>query len=324
MQTKEVNGENKPDGTPLVRVRSLQTVFSLRSGDVYAVNGLDFDLMEKERLALVGESGCGKSVLAQTIFRLLPENAHVSGEININGKDLFAMNQEEMEKMRGREIGLIPQHLSSLDPLMKIGGQVGEACIPHAGLFEKKAFMDQVKRLLRSVNLDRDIFTRYPHELSGGMNRRTLISMGIAQGPPLLIADEPTTGLDTIIRAKIVALIDRITRGQSLILITHDINTAKICEQIAVMYAGEIVEKGKMEEVLSTPRHPYTRGLIASMPSRGMNQIPGQSPSLVNIPSGCRFHPRCPDAQEMCTQLHPSLSEGDWGVRCHYAVCSKS
>jgi peptide/nickel transport system ATP-binding protein len=320
MQTNEISDEKKQNGSPLVRIRSLHTVFSLRSGDVYAVNGLDFDLMEKERLALVGESGCGKSVLAQTIFRLLPKNARVSGEIRINGKDLFAMSREEMEFLRGREIGLIPQHLSSLDPLMKIGGQVREAYAPHSGLFEKNTVIDRVKGLLRSVNLDGGISTRYPHELSGGMNRRTLISMGIAQGPPLLIADEPTTGLDTIIRAKIVALIDRITRGHSLILITHDINTAKICEQIAVMYAGEIVEKGKMEDILNTPRHPYTRGLIASMPSRGMNQIPGQTPSLINIPPGCRFHPRCPDARDICTYMHPSLSDIEWGVRCHHVI----
>lgn len=304
---------------PLIQVNSLKTIFSLRTGDVYAVNGLDFCLMEKERLALVGESGCGKSVLAQTMLRLLPENAHVSGDIFYRNKDVFSMNQGELENMRGKEIGLIPQNLSSLDPLMKIGGQIQEACLPHSGFLDRTPLLSRIINLIRSVKLDDRLINRHPYELSGGMNRRTLIAMGIAQSPPLLIADEPTTGLDTIIKGKIVNLIEKITHGRALLLITHDIPTAKICEHVAVMYAGEIIEKGITKDILEKPRHPYTRGLISSMPSKGMNQIPGQSPSLVDIPQGCRFHPRCSFASEKCKKIHPVLAGGEWKVRCHNA-----
>ncbi|WP_048184695.1 ABC transporter ATP-binding protein [Methanosarcina siciliae] len=311
---------------PILRVRDLNTIFLTANGPVQAVNGLDFDLAERERMAIIGESGCGKSVLAQTILKLLPYNARVSGEIIFHNQDLLGTGRDQMVKIRGGEIGLIPQQLSSLDPLMKIKGQIRKAIQPSGGSRDKKQLYRKAFDLLNSVGLDPQVSNRYPHQLSGGMNRRVLVSMGIAQNPDLLIADEPTTGLDTILRNKTVKLIDRITSGRSLLLITHDIGAAQICENLAVMYAGEIIERGPAQDILDNPRHPYTQGLMSSMPSRGMYSIPGMSPSLIQLPKGCRFYPRCPYAKEKCATHHPDIQgENMCGekreLRCHYA-CS--
>ncbi|AKB77173.1 Oligopeptide transport system permease protein OppB [Methanosarcina horonobensis HB-1 = JCM 15518] len=306
---------------PILRIRKLNTTFITGNGPVRAVNGLDFDLKEKERMAIIGESGCGKSVLAQTILKLLPQNALVSGEIVFHNRDLLRTGKDHMVKIRGGEIGLIPQHISSLDPLMKIKGQVQKAIHPNGGSQDKRQLYRKVFDLLNSVGLYPHVSDRYPHQLSGGMNRRVLISMGIAQNPDLLIADEPTTGLDTILRNKTVKLIDSITAERSLLLITHDIGAARICENLAVMYAGEIIERGPAQDMLDDPRHPYTQGLMSSMPSKGMSSIPGMSPSLIQLPTGCRFHPRCPYAKEKCATHHPDMREENRGVRCHYA-CS--
>lgn len=319
MDKVSIDNHNAAGPELLLRVRGLRTTFLSAKGVVKAVNGLNFDLMEGERLAFVGESGCGKSVLAQTILRLLPENARISGKILFRKLDLLGLDGEEMVDIRGREIGFIPQQLSSLDPLMKVGGQIREALLPNAGLLNRTPLSRKIFDLLRLAGLEQHVSERYPHQLSGGMNRRALISMGIAPKPTLLIADEPTTGLDTILRKRTVRLIDRITDGSSLLLITHDIETARICENIAVMYAGEIVEAGPTSDILNDPHHPYTKGLMASMPSRGMSSISGMSPSLINLPQGCRFHPRCPDAKERCAKQHPDFRGTGRGVRCHYA-----
>ena len=306
---------------PILHVRKLNTTFITGNGSVRAVNGLDFDLKEKDRMAIIGESGCGKSVLAQTILKLLPKNALVSGEIVFHNRDLLKTGPDHMVKIRGGKIGLIPQQISSLDPLMKIKGQIQKAIQPNGGSQDKRQLYRKAFDLLNSVGLDPHLSNRYPHQLSGGMNRRVLISMGIAQNPDLLIADEPTTGLDTILRNKTVKLIDNVTAGRSLLLITHDIGAACICENLAEMYAGEIIEIGPAQDILDDPRHPYTQGLMSSMPSRGMSSIPGMSPSLIQLPTGCRFHPRCPYAKERCSTHHPGIREDNRGVRCHYA-CS--
>ena len=321
MDTLSHEFTNETGREPILRVRELNTTFLTTNGLVRAVNGLNFDLKERERMAIIGESGCGKSVLAQTILKLLPHNARVSGKIVFHNRDLIGTDRDYMVKIRGGEIGLIPQHLSSLDPLMKIKGQIQKAVQPNGGSQDKKQLYGKVFDLLSSVGLDPYVSDRYPHQLSGGMNRRVLISMGIAQNPGLLIGDEPTTGLDTILRNKTVKLIDRITAGRSLLLITHDIGVALICENIAVMYAGEIIERGPAQDILDDPRHPYTQGLMSSMPSRGMSPIPGMSPSLIQLPTGCRFHPRCPYAKERCTTHHPDIRRENREVRCHYA-CS--
>ncbi len=297
----------------LLEVKCLDTRFPTKRGEVKAVNNLDLGLMRNERMALVGETGCGKSVLAQTIMRLLPGNAKVSGSINYKNKNILELGEEELNRIRGREIGLVPQSLSSINPLMKIGNQIGEAIQPSNG----KKLSNEVKRLFDAVGLDKNLLGKYPHQLSGGMNRRVLISIGIACNPSLIIADEPTTGLDTIVKNRIIKLLEDVTSEKSLLLITHDIDVARTCENIAVMYAGEIVEKGSTEKVLNDPRHPYTKALMDSLPSRGLKPIEGSSPSLINPPKGCKFHPRCPYATRECRIEHPELRENGRDVRCH-------
>lgn len=317
MKSLPIDNTIQRSNEPILKVKGLKTTFITKNGDVRAVNGLDFNLNNGQRMAIIGESGCGKSVLAQTILNLLPNNAQVSGEILFQNSTILNQSDDQMVALRGKLIGLIPQHLSSLNPLMKTHLQIEEAIQPDGGSQEKNDISRKMLNLLNSVGLRTYVSERHPHQLSGGMNRRVLISMGIAQNPSLLLADEPTTGLDTILRHKTVKLLDRITQDRSLLLITHDINVARLCETIAVMYAGEIIEKGSAEEILENPKHPYTEGLIASMPSRGMSSIPGLSPSLIEIPSGCRFHPRCPLATEQCMKIHPVLNGEQAGVRCH-------
>ncbi|MFP3910290.1 MAG: ABC transporter ATP-binding protein [Halobacteriota archaeon] len=297
----------------LLELKSVDTSFPTRRGEVKAVNNLDLELMRNERMALVGETGCGKSVLAQTILRLLPGNARVNGSINYRNKNILELDEEELNRIRGREIGLVPQSLLSINPLMKIGNQIGEAIQPSNG----KKLSNKVGKLLEAVGLDKSLSEKYPHQLSGGMKRRVLISMGIACNPSLIIADEPTTGLDTIVKNRIMKLLENVTSEKSLLLITHDIDVARTCENIAVMYAGEIVERGSTREVLNDPHHPYTKALLDSLPSRGLKPIKGSSPSLINPPRGCKFHPRCPHATEECKIEHPELRENGRGVRCH-------
>lgn len=297
----------------LLEVKDVSTSFPTRRGEVKAVNNLDLELMRNERMALVGETGCGKSVLAQTILRLLPGNARVSGSINYKNKNILELGEEELNRIRGKEIGLVPQSLLSINPLMKIGNQIREAMHPGNG----KGLSNEVEKLLEAVGLDKNLSEKYPHQLSGGMKRRVLISVGIACNPSLIIADEPTTGLDTIVKNRIMKLLENVTSEKSLLLITHDIDVARTCENIAVMYAGEIVETGSTKKVLNDPRHPYTKALMDSLPSRGLKPISGSSPSLIDPPQGCKFHPRCPHATEECTIEHPELRENGRGVRCH-------
>ncbi|MDO4795796.1 MAG: ABC transporter ATP-binding protein [Brachymonas sp.] len=307
----------------MLDISDLHTWFATPAGRVHAVNGVDLQLRAGQRLAIIGESGCGKSVLAQTLFRLLPANAHSSGRILLNGQDVLHLPEAAISALRGRAIGLIPQHLSALNPLLRIGVQLAEAINPALSLWGLRHLRHQVAEKLQQVALPASTAARFPHELSGGMCRRVLIASGTARNPGFLVADEPTTGLDRILRARIVRLLDQLTAGKTLLLITHDIEVAHFCDTLAVMYAGRIIEQGPTATVLAQPQHPYTRGLLASMPSRGMQAIAGLSPSLIDLPQGCTFHPRCPHATERCRSQCPGLSasaaQAGVLVRCHHA-----
>ncbi len=301
----------------LLEIDGLKVEFFTEEGVVKAVNGVNLKLDRGESLAIVGESGSGKSVLALAIPRLLPVNARISGRILFNGRDVLRMSEEELRKLRGRKIALIPQNPgSSLNPVLTVGYQLKEAISLLNGS-RRKALKDAVELLRRLRLPEPERFMKlYPHMLSGGMKQRVLISLGIAGNPELIVADEPTKNLDSMVRAEILELLKEIGRTTAMLFITHDIQAAKICDRVAVMYAGEVVETGSAKEVLSRPAHPYTTGLVSSLPENGLIPIPGSSPGMTSLPEGCSFYPRCSRAEESCSKKKPELRRG---VRCFYA-----
>ena len=319
---------------PLLRVDTLQTHFHTRDGVVRAVDGVSFEVMPGETLAVVGESGCGKSVTAMSILRLLPmPPARIAGgRIEFEGRNLLEQSEPEMRKVRGNAISMIFQEpMTSLNPVLTIGRQIAEALVLHRGMSEREATA-RATEMLRKVHIpeaERRI-TQYPHELSGGMRQRVMIAMALACGPRLLIADEPTTALDVTIQAQILELMRELRddTGASIILITHDLGVvAEIAHRVVVMYAGRKVEEASIEELFAAPRHPYTRGLLGSMPHLGdsvnetgkrLVEIPGMVPSLKEPPPGCLFAPRCPNAEDRCTREAPPLERHGAG---HWAAC---
>jgi len=309
----------------LLSVRNLEVYFPLPDGTVDVLDNIDLDLEDEEKLALIGETGSGKTVLGRAIVRLLPPGAHIHGEILYNKRDLLDLAPAEMRQIRGREIAIILQNpASSMNPVLTVGNQIKEAVQVRWGLTGRPAYR-QALTLLERVGLPLHAAVGYPHQLSGGMRQRALVALGLASHPRLLIADEPTKGLDSPLRAQIVRLLKEVLEdGRALILITHDLPAAwELVDTVAVMYAGQIVEYGLADRIFAQPRHPYTRGLLASHPSRGLKAIPGVAPSLTNLPAGCRFHPRCTAAREICRCEVPPFLEITWKhkVRCHY--CSR-
>ncbi len=309
----------------LLSIRNLEVYFPLPDGTVHVLDSIDLDLEDEEKLALIGETGSGKTVLGRAIVRLLPPGAHIHGEILYNKRNLLDLAPAEMRQIRGREIAIILQNpASSMNPVLTVGNQIKEAVQVRWGLTGRPAYR-QVINLLERVGLPLRAAVGYPHQLSGGMRQRALVALGLALHPRLLIADEPTKGLDSPLRAQIVRLLkDVLEDGMSLFLITHDLPAAReLAETVAVMYAGQIVEYGRADRIFAQPRHPYTLGLLASHPSRGLKAIPGIAPSLTNLPVGCRFHPRCADAREICRYKAPPFLEITKGhkVRCHH--CSR-
>jgi peptide/nickel transport system ATP-binding protein len=320
--------------TPLLRVDGLKTHFHTRDGVVRAVDGVSFDVLPGETLAVVGESGCGKSVTAMSILRLLPmPPARIAeGRIEFDGRNLLDLTEPEMRKVRGNAISMIFQEpMTSLNPVLTIGRQISEALMLHRGMNEKAA-MNRAGEMLRKVHIpeaERRL-AQYPHELSGGMRQRVMIAMALACGPRLLIADEPTTALDVTIQAQILELMRELRddTGASIILITHDLGVvAEIAHRVVVMYAGRKVEEAPIEELFAAPRHPYTRGLLGSMPHLGdsvnetgkrLVEIPGMVPSLKDPAPGCLFAPRCPNAIERCTREAPPLEQH---APRHWAAC---
>ena len=317
---------------PVLDIRGLRTIFRTRGGEITAVNDIDLTVAAGETLALVGESGSGKSVTSLSVMRLLTRNIGViaAGSIRLatSGgavRDLVSLDQESMRRIRGDDIGMIFQEpMSSLNPVFTIGDQIGEPIRIHRGA-DRKAAMDAAVALLESVGIPdaRRRAGQYPHELSGGMRQRATIAMALACDPALLIADEPTTALDVTIQAQILDLLLKLQRerGMAMLFVTHNLGVvAEIAHRVAVMYAGRIVEEGPVGEVFRNPKHPYTMGLLASMPRLGdaarMKQageklaaIPGMVPSLMNIPSGCAFSPRCKFAIDACRVAVPALEQ---------------
>src|SRR5712691_10536016 len=308
---------------PLLEVRELQTHYFTFGGSriVKAVEGVSFTLRQGETLGLVGESGCGKTTTCLSIVGLLPPAARVvGGEIRLNGTDLTKKSAREMRRLRGRVIGMILQDpMASLNPLFSIYTQVAEPAYYHLGM-RSRSLRLRVEELLRAVRM-----RGYPHQMSGGMRQRVVGAIALAGGPKLIIADEPTTNLDVTIQAQYLDLLKDIQQetGVAIIFVTHNLGImARMCDTLAVMYTGKIVEQGAVRDLFNTPKHPYTKALLGSIPKLGSKEplyaIPGQPPNLANLPTGCAFHPRCAYAMPRCTTHEPRelrLST-DWTARC--------
>ena len=318
------------DGAALVRVRGLEVRFALEGGVARAVRGVDFDIPRGETVGLVGESGCGKSVTALSLLRLIPDppGRIVAGSIRYEDTELLALSEPAMRKVRGNRISMIFQEpMSSLNPVFTIGDQIMEGIRLHRER-NRRAARAIALDMLKAVGIPNpdQRLNEYPHQLSGGMRQRAMIAMALACRPGLLIADEPTTALDVTIQAQILVLLDRLQKefGMSILLITHDLGiVARSARNVAVMYAGLIVERACTTDLFRAPLHPYTQGLFRSIPRLGahaerLQAIPGQVPNPAAIPAGCAFHPRCPHATEICRAEIPPLAEHRPG---HFAAC---
>ncbi len=317
----------------ILSIDNLHTYFFTERGVVKAVNGVSFSVNEGETLALVGESGCGKSVTALSIMKLIPDppGRIVDGRILFNGTDLVRLSDKEMRHIRGNKIGMVFQEpMTALNPVFKIGDQIAEVLLHHHKA-TKDDVKDRVIELLRQVGIPspETRINDYPHQMSGGMRQRVVIAMALACNPMLILADEPTTALDVTIQAQILELMKDLQEntGTAFILITHDLGVvAEMADRVVVMYAGRIVETSSMEELFSEPMHPYTIGLMESVPSwsdesskgKRLRAIPGIVPSLLSLPKGCVFHDRCSKSFDRCQQEEPPLREHKPGrtVRC--------
>jgi peptide/nickel transport system ATP-binding protein len=321
----------------LLEVENLQTHFATSDGVNRAVDGLSFSVEAGETVAIVGESGCGKSVTSMSILRLIPEPpGKIAGEIRFQGKDLLKLSDAEMRKIRGNEISMIFQEpMTSLNPVLSVGKQIGEAVQLHQGLNKKDAEARAVE-MLRLVGIpapERRV-KEYPHQLSGGMRQRVMIAIALACNPKLLIADEPTTALDVTIQAQILDLMRDLKHrvGAAIVLITHDLGVvAEVAERVIVMYAGRKVEEAPVAELFGNPKHPYTKGLLGAVPKLGSSlsgettrlaEIPGLVPSMKQKIQGCVFAGRCPQVTELCREIAPALEEKAprHVAACHYAV----
>lgn len=306
---------------PLLRVKDLKTYFFVRPEIIRAVDGISLDIHSHGTLAVVGESGCGKSATGLSILRLIPKplGRIVSGEIRLKGKNLLAIPEKAMRRIRGSEISMIFQEpMSSLNPLMTVGSQVMETLLLHTPVHRKEARKEVIEAFAR-VGLPDPVqkFSSFPHELSGGMRQRVMIAMALACNPSLLIADEPTTALDVTIQAQIIALLKRLQQetGMAILLVTHDLGiVAEIADTVAVMYAGRILEYADVYGLFREKLHPYTQGLFRSLPqlsSRGkkLYSIKGYVPDMAMLPRGCRFWPRCPEVRDRCRKEEPELKD---------------
>jgi oligopeptide/dipeptide ABC transporter ATP-binding protein len=322
---------------PLIQVRGLKTYFRTEDGMAKAVDGVDFDIQAGEVLGLVGESGSGKSVTALSILRLIPDppGKIVGGSIFYKGRDLLKLSWKEIRDIRGKEISMIFQEpMTSLNPVFTIGKQLMEVILEHEMVSKKEAFNRSVEMLeLVGIPDPASRMNDYPHQYSGGMRQRVMIAMALACGPSLLIADEPTTALDVTIQAQILELMLKIKaqrKDAAILLITHNLAVvAETCNRVMVMYGGKIQEIAPVKELFKNPQHPYTRGLLASLPTVDgekqprLRTIPGNVPSILDLPVGCKFVTRCPERLGKCESIEPELIEtapGHW-VRCHLVDC---
>ena len=313
--------------SPILQVKDLTMHYQTRQGTVKAVDGISFELARGEVLGLVGESGCGKTSIAVTLMKLLPDNALiVKGQVLLDGQDLMTMDDTTLRTYRWRRISMIFQAaMNSLDPVHRVGDQIIEAIEAHDMITTMTEARATVDRLFRLVGLDPGLTDRYPHEFSGGMRQRAVIAMALACQPDVIVADEPTTALDVIVQDRILRQIKEIQTdlNMSMIYITHDIAVvAEITGRIGVMYAGKLVELGSTADVFERPIHPYTKALLSVFPSirgekRPLATLGGEPPNLIDPPTGCRFHPRCPYATAICQQEEPPVVVRDG----HWAAC---
>lgn len=309
----------------LLRCQDLTLHFNTGKGAVRAVDGVDLDLDFHQAVVILGESGCGKTSLAKAILRLLPRNvSEYSGKVYLNGTDVMAFNEEEFrQNVRWVGMSLVPQAaMNALNPVIRVGDQVAEPAIVHLGLKKDEA-LQLAKQMFQHVGVPEDFLVRYPFELSGGMRQRVAIAMALVTSPSLIVLDEPTSALDLLTQANIFNVLKRIKKelGTSFILITHDIATSsELADKVAIMYAGQIVETGNAKDFFPAPLHPYAQMLMASVPRLRADQDPefitGQPPSLINLPTHCRFAPRCPKRFEKCEQDPPIMVKNGRQVKC--------
>ncbi|MFW9904659.1 MAG: ABC transporter ATP-binding protein [Candidatus Thorarchaeota archaeon] len=315
-----------------LRVENLKVYYCMKRGDCRAVEDISFNIEKGDSVGLVGESGCGKSTVAFALLRMLPFPGQITGgSIYYDGKDLVEYTPEDIRQFRWKKMSMVFQGaMNALNPIIKVKDQIIEAIMQHDLAVSEKEALERVRELFKLVGIDPGRVDHYPFEFSGGMKQRSMIVMALACNPEFVIADEPTTALDVTVQAQIMELLQKLTKELhiTLLLITHDLSVvAETCEKVIIMYAGKIVESGKIVEIFKQPLHPYSQGLIASIPSieKSSNQtlasIPGHPPNLLDPPLGCRFHPRCEYAQEICRTDDPpteELREGHF-VACHLA-----
>ncbi|TRO52170.1 ABC transporter ATP-binding protein [Candidatus Bathyarchaeota archaeon] len=315
--------------TPLLEVRDLKMYYETLKGDVKAVDDVSFSLNKGESLGLAGESGCGKTSVAMALMKLQPSNAKIlGGDIKLDGMNILNMSDEEIRReVRWKRISMVPQAaMNALNPVFTIKDQITEAILAHENVSEKQAD-ERAIELLKKVGIDPSRADNYPHEFSGGMKQRAMIAMALACNPELVIADEPTTALDVIVQAQVLKVIKSLQSelGLSMILISHDLSVvAETCVRTVIMYAGNVMENTTTLELFRHPLHPYSVGLIGAFPKltgekKRLESIKGTPPNLLNPPTGCRFHPRCPHAKDVCSKVAPTLDEiheGHW-VACH-------
>jgi peptide/nickel transport system ATP-binding protein len=312
----------------VLRVEDLHVAFPTVAGEVRAVRGVSFSLRAGERLGLVGESGSGKSTTVLALLRMLRAPGRVTaGRVMLGGRDVLGLSEEAMRQTRFAEISLVPQGaMNSLNPVLTVGAQLEDVMRAHGVALTGAARSERIAALLRSVGLDGGVAALYPHQLSGGMKQRVCIAMSVALRPRVIIADEPTSALDVIVQKQVLATLADVQRelGAAIILVGHDMGLmAQFVHRLGVMYAGRIVETGPVRRIFAAPRHPYTQMLVASLPSfarRGeFRGIPGIAPSLLNMPPGCPFHPRCPQHLAICAERDPdeTVIVPDHAAACH-------
>jgi peptide/nickel transport system ATP-binding protein len=313
---------------PILQVKDLKVYYHVEAGAVKAVDGVTFNLEPGTKMGLVGESGSGKSTMALAFMRMIkPPGRIEGGQMLLDGVDLTTLSDEQMRRTRLSKISMIPQGaMNSLNPVVRIKNQIMDGMQDHGTVLSKEELEARVMELLEGVDLDPKVANLYPHELSGGMKQRVCVAIAIAMNPDLIIADEPTSALDVVIQRQVMETIERLQKelGAAVILIGHDMGLmAQAVDRLAVMYAGKLMEVGDLRDLFENPLHPYTRLLISSLPvldNKGVFQgIPGITPSLLNVPSGCVFHTRCPQAMDVCTREIPPFIEvepGRW-TACH-------
>lgn len=312
----------------LLEIKGLHVHYTTRKNVILAVNGIDLKINAGKTVGLVGETGAGKTTTALSIMRLIssPPGKITAGEILFESKDLLKATEHDMRLIRSSDISMIFQDpMTALNPIMRIGQQIAEVIYQHGNCSKAEA-MQRSKEMLETVGIQASRGSEYPHQFSGGMKQRVVIAMALACNPKLLIADEPTTALDVTIQAQVLEMMSELKTkfDMSMLLITHDLGiVAEICDEVVIMYASEIVENGSLEHIFRNARHPYTKGLFASLPSLSkdidrLTPIPGLMPDPANLPSGCKFHTRCPHATDDCANIRPSLVSVEPGhnVRC--------